>query len=189
MIDKEAHLAQQSEERLHNILMGGVDYQINFNDNQSSFIAYVAGQQTDRDHYTGLFPVRDEYETEEGFEAALYEHLSNPPYGKTSNTTMQGGVNMNHRFNNFVGGTNVVTAGVEYLYDEVLDSIPQYNYGIDQQTKNFAGFLQSDWQINSSFTLLTGVRADKHNLVDHTVFSPRVSLLYRLKSYTQFRLT
>lgn len=189
MIDKQAHLAQQSEERLHNILMGGIDYQINFNDNQSSFIAYFAGQQTDRDHYTGLFPVRDEYETAEDFDAALYEHLSNPPYGKTTNATLQGGLNMNHRFNNFVGGTNVVTAGVEYLFDEVLDSIPQYKYGIDQQTKNFAGFLQSDWQINPSFTLLMGLRADKHNLVDHTVFSPRVSLLYRLKSYTQFRLT
>ncbi|HAH58052.1 MAG TPA: hypothetical protein DCL86_07885, partial [Bacteroidales bacterium] len=60
MIDKEAHLAKQSEERMHNIFMGGVDYQINFNDDNSSFIAYAAGQITDRRHYTGLYPVRGE---------------------------------------------------------------------------------------------------------------------------------
>ena len=42
MIDKAAHLTQQSEERIHHVLMGGLDYQINFNDDESSLITYVA---------------------------------------------------------------------------------------------------------------------------------------------------
>ena len=33
------------------------------------------------------------------------------------------------------------------------------------------------------------MRADKHNLVDRVILSPRVSLLYKLKTFTQFRLT
>src|SRR5690554_2904412 len=88
MIDKLAHLAKQSEERIHHILMGGLDYEIDFNNYLSSINAYVAGQKTDRDHYTGLYPERDEYETEAEFEDALMEHLADPPYGKTDNTTL-----------------------------------------------------------------------------------------------------
>lgn len=189
MIDKLAHLAKQSEERIHHILMGGLDYEIDFNNYLSSINAYVAGQKTDRDHYTGLYPERDEYETESEFEDALMEHLADPPYGKTDNTTLQGGINMNHKLTDFFSGTNQLTAGIEYVYDEVVDSIPQYDYEIDQQTKNFGAFLQSDWKINNEFTLLTGLRADKHNLLDYTIVSPRISLLYRLKEYTQFRAT
>lgn len=89
----------------------------------------------------------------------------------------------------FLGGTNVLTVGAEYVYDEVLDTIPAYNYEIDQITGNFGAFLQSDWEIRKGFTLLAGLRADKHNLLDKMVFSPRVSLLYKLKTFTQFRLT
>lgn len=189
MTSKLAHLAKQSEERIHHILMGGLDYEIHFNDYLTSVNAYLAGQQTDRDHYTGLYPERDEFETETEFKDALFEHLSNPPVGKTDNTTMQGGVSINHNLTNFLSGTNMLTGGVEYLYDEVVDSIPQYGYEIDQQTKNLGAFLQSDWRINKAFTLLTGVRADKHNFLDNAILSPRVSLLYKLKDYTQIRAT
>jgi len=52
MVQKPAFLAQQSEERTHHVLMGGIDYQLNFNRDNSSFIAYMAGQQTKRNHYT-----------------------------------------------------------------------------------------------------------------------------------------
>jgi len=195
--DKQPHLAQQSEERVHNIIMGGVDYQINFNNENSSFITYAAGQYTDRDHYTGLYPVRDEFiadtltpeQIDARFEQAEFEHLSNPPYGYTYNTTWQSGVQLNHKIQGFIKGNNVFILGAEYKYDDVLDSIPSYNYGTDQTTQNTSGFIQSDWQIFPSFTLLTGLRADKHNLVDDVIFSPRVSLLYRLRDYTQFRLT
>ena len=189
MIDKLAHLAKQSEERIHHIMMGGLDYEIHFNNNLTSVNAYVAGQKTDRDHYTGLYPERDEFDTQAEFDNALYEHLSNPPYGITDNTTMQGGISINHNLTDFFSGSNHLTGGIEYLYDEVVDSIPQYNYEIDQQSKNFGAFVQSDWRINKEFTLLTGVRADKHNFLDNAIFSPRVSLLYKLKDYTQFRAT
>jgi outer membrane receptor for ferrienterochelin and colicins len=93
MINKEAYLAQQSEERSYNILMGGIDYQINFNQDNSSFIAYFAGQNTTRDHYTGLYPVREEYNSDSAFNDALMTHLEDPPYGFTDNSTFQGGVN------------------------------------------------------------------------------------------------
>lgn len=180
MTTKPAYLAKQSEERTHNVLMGGLDYQINFNDDNSAFIAYLAGQNTDRLHYTGIIP--DD-------EAGRLEHVNNPPYGTTANTTLQGGVQFNHRFMEFIGGKNVMTFGAEYIFDDVLDSIPAYNYVIDQETKNFGFFAQSDWEVIPNFTFLAGLRADKHNLVDKVILSPRFSLLYRYRTNTQFRLT
>ena len=175
-----AYLAQQSEERTHNVLMGGLDYQLNFNDKNSSFIFYVAGQNTGRRHYTGIIP-------DSASEVQL--HALDPPYGHTNNTTLQAGSQLNHRFNDFITGENVITLGAEYVYDDVIDSIPAYSYVVDQLTRNVAGFIQSDWKIQQNLTFLAGLRADKHNLVDRLIVSPRLSLLYRLKNYMQFRLT
>jgi len=180
MVQEPAHMAQQSEERTHYVLMGGLDYQINFNEDNSSFIAYLAGQKTTRDHYTGIMPDAPE---------DLVAHLTDPPYGYTYNLTAQAGTQVNHRLNDFLGGINVLTAGAEFVYDDVLDTIRAYNYAVDQTTGNFGAFLQSDWEIRKGITLLAGLRADKHNLVERVIFSPRISLLYKLKTFTQFRLT
>ncbi|MEN8202970.1 MAG: TonB-dependent receptor [Bacteroidota bacterium] len=180
MINEPAHMALQSEERTHYVLMGGLDYQINFNQENSSFIAYLAGQKTDRDHYTGIVP--DDLDD-------VLAHMIDPPYGYTYNATVQAGTQVNHRLADFFGGTNILTAGVEYVYDDVLDTIRAYNYSVVQTTGNFGAFLQSDWEIRKGLTLLAGLRADKHNLVDRVIFSPRISMLYKLRTFTQFRLT
>ena len=177
--EKPAYLAAQSEERTHNVWMGSADYQINFNKNKSSLITYAAWQSTIRDHYTGIIPDENE---------ALIEHLENPPYGTSDVTTVNTGVQLNHKINKFLTGENVFTLGTEFIYDEVNDAIPAYNYLIDQTTRNYGTFLQSDWNIVKDLTLLSGVRMDIHNLVTQPIFSPRASLLYKLKKNTQFRV-
>lgn len=169
--DLPAYLAEQTEERTHNVIMGGVDYSFSFNDNQSSLAVYLAGQKTDRDHYTGIKPESDE----EGY----LEHIENPPYGITDNQTYMGGVQMNHLLPDFFSGKNNLTFGAEYNYDMVEDEIKAYNYLLDQTTRNVGGYLQSDWEITRKFNLLTGIRADKHNMVDQLIWSPRVSALYK----------
>ena len=180
MIEGAAHLAQQSEERTHYVYTSGLDYQINFNEDNSSFIAYFAAQRTDRDHFTGILP-------DEASEVEQY--ITNPPYGISETTTLQAGTQVNHRLNQFFGGSNVLTFGVEYLLDDVLDQIESYNYLIDQRTENIGFFAQSDWEITPDLNLLAGLRADHHNLLDRIIYSPRLSLLYKLKSATQFRLS
>lgn len=180
MVDKPAYLTQQSEERKHKIWLGSLDYQINFNDDKSSLITYAAWQNTDRTHYTGIIP-----ETE----PELQNHLENPPYGVSDTQTLQGGLQFNYRVDNFLKGTNVFTIGSEYISDKVFDEIRAYNYEIDQHTKDWGSFLQSDWEILPSLNLLSGVRMDVHNLVNDVVFSPRLALLYKLKETTQFRVS
>jgi outer membrane receptor for ferrienterochelin and colicins len=87
-----------------------------------------------------------------------------------------------------MGGENLLTIGGEYVEDDVLDVIEAYNYKVDQLTKNMGLFMQSDWEITQSINLLSGVRADQHNMVDKIIISPRIALLYKLKT-TQLRLT
>ena len=179
MVEKPAYLTQQSEERKTNVWMGSADYQINFNDDNSSFIAYLASQNTKRKHYTGIFPDQ---------EPQVQEHLETPPYGSSDVTTLQGGFQLNHKIYDFIGGTNALTLGAEYIFDDVFDIISSYNYLIDQTTRNIGAFLQSDWELSPSLTLLSGVRMDKHNLIDNLVFNPRLSILYKIRENTQFRL-
>ena len=180
IIDGEPYQALQSEERVHNILMSAIDYQIDFNNNKSSLVTYLAGQKTDRDHYTGIIPDKPD---------EIAAHYQNPPYGFTENSTYQGGIQLNHRIDKFIVGGNTISLGAEYLYDNVLDSIPAYMYKIDQITKNFGAFLQADWQMHKDITFLAGVRMDKHNFIDNMLFSPRLSLLYKLYETTQLRAT
>ena len=177
LTDKPAYLTQQSEERTHNVWMASADYQIT--KENTSLITYAAWQNTKRKHYTGIFP--DEA-------AAIQSHLENPPYGNSNTTTLQGGFQVNHKRYNFIKGSNTFTLGSEYVVDDVFDEISSYNYFIDQKTTDFGLFVQSDWDLSPSVNLLSGVRMDKHSLIDKLVFSPRYSLLYKLKANTQFRL-
>ena len=179
MVEGPAHLAMQAEERTHKVWVGNADYQINFNEDQSSFIAYMGGQYTDRDHFTGIFPEEDD---------EIQAYTQTPPYGISKNTTLQGGLQLNHRFNSVLGGSQVWTLGSEYVWDDVLDQIESYNYIIDQTTRNFGTFLQSDWEHPSGWNVLAGLRVDQHNFVDKLIASPRVSLMYKLNPATQFRL-
>lgn len=189
LIQRAAHLAQQSEERIHHILMGGLDYQINFNEENSSFLVYLASQSTQRNHYTGIYPSQSDFPSDTLFQIAEIGFLKNPPYGYTSNSTFLAGAQVNHRLNDFFGGKNILSLGFEYQYDDISDSIPFYQYGIEQTTRIFSAYLQSDWKITSRVSLLSGARIDKHNLVAHPIVSPRLSLLYRQNPYTQLRLT
>lgn len=180
MTNKEPHLALQSEERNHNVYMASADYQINLNDDNTSIIAYAASQFTYRTHYTGIFPDSSD---------DIVQHLKLPPYGFSENLTVQGGIQVNHRFKEFWLGPNVITAGAEILHDDVFDEIEAYNYLIDQVSVNQGVFLQSDWEISPTINLLAGGRLDKHNFVANPIVSPRLSLMYKPKSTTQYRLT
>ncbi|GAB5417279.1 MAG: TonB-dependent receptor [Crocinitomicaceae bacterium] len=179
MVEGPAHLAQQSEERTHDVYIGSLDYQINFNDGKSSLILYTAGQYTDRDHYTGVLP---DDSTE------LLTHFLDPPYGTSQVTTLQVGTQFNQKVKAFPFGENVFTVGTEYVYDDVLDVIPAYDYVIDQTTRNLGVFAQSDWEIKRNLQLLLGARADQHNFLDAPVVSPRTSLMYTIKDALQLRV-
>ncbi|MER3328094.1 MAG: TonB-dependent receptor, partial [Candidatus Kapaibacterium sp.] len=179
MVEGPAYLAKQSEERTHNVFIGSMDYQLDFNNYKNTLVLYYGGQKTDRDHYTGIIPDEAEEKT---------EFFANPPYGTSDVVTHQGGFQLNNRIDDFIYGNAVLSIGAEYIYDYVYDIIESYNYLIDQTTTDFGAFFQYDWDLVPELNLLTGFRIDKHNLVVNAIVSPRVSLLYKLQETTQFRL-
>lgn len=180
MISGAPHFAMMSEERIHDVLVANIDYTINFNNDLSSFVGYLAAQKTDREHYTGVRP-------ELGSSDDLI-HLTSPPYGTSLSKTSQFGIQLNHKLNNFIG-PNILTVGSEYVSDYVNDEIVSYNYLIDQNVTTKALYLQSDWSLSDKISLLSGVRIDKHSLLDDIVASPRFSFLYNIKKNSQFRLS
>jgi outer membrane receptor for ferrienterochelin and colicins len=161
-IDKAPHIADQAEERTHNILMGGVNYKTSLPNINSSINAYLAGQNTKRKHYTGI------------------DHAD--AYGNTVGQTFMGGLQYN-----YLSNSNSLTAGVEYLYDYVHDEIPLYNYLIDQGTRQLGIYLQDEWKLSKKLSILGGARLDKHNLVDHLVLNPRMNLLFKPFDFSQLR--
>ena len=180
MISGAPHFAMMSEERVHDVLVANIDYTINFNNDLSSFVGYIAAQKTDREHYTGIRP---EVGTSED-----QVHLASPPYGTSLSKTSQLGIQLNHKLNNFIG-PNILTIGSEYVSDYVNDEIISYNYLIDQNITTKALFFQSDWSLNDEISLLSGIRIDKHSLLENIVASPRLSLLYNLRANSQFRIS
>ena len=161
-IEEPAHKADQSEERHHNILFGGLNFKSSLPNINSSMNIYLAGQNTTRKHYTGI----DQADA----------------YGNTLGQTFMGGLQYN-----LYAGKHTFTAGAEYLRDFINDEIDLYDYLIDQTTDQLGVFLQDDWKISSKFGLLAGLRMDKHNLVEYPVFNPRFNLIYKPWDFTQIR--
>jgi outer membrane receptor for ferrienterochelin and colicins len=161
-IELPAHKAEQSEERTHNILMGGLNYKTSLPGINSSMSFYVAGQHTKRKHYTGI-----DYAD---------------AYGNTIGQSAIGGAQYN-----YFSSSHTFTAGVEYLYDFVNDEIPLYNYLVDQTTGQLGIFLQDEWKIGSALSLLGGVRIDRHNMVENPVLNPRINILLKPFDYSQLR--
>lgn len=166
-LDLQADKADQSEYRLHNILVGGFNYEHQSKDKKSSFSIYGSAQNTKRTHYTGIDQI--------------------DAWGRTKNYSMQGGIQYNYTASNFLGGKNTFTTGFENQYEYTFDEIKVYEYLIDQHVNLLGTFLQSDWEISNKFTLLSGLRLNKSNRIDKLVLTPRLSTLYKLNAETQLR--
>lgn len=169
-------LAGQAEERDQELLIGSVDYDRAWNSVHESSI-YGGIQHTTRQHYTGVFPDDPQEQV---------EHVQEPPYGDSKNSTFQGGVlhqitlagnKTDHRF----------SLGIEYKEDLIVDRIPSYNYLIDQNTRIWSAFAEHDLSFKK-MRILLGVRADKHNLLEKPVYSPRVAIKYDLPYNYKLRL-
>ncbi len=180
MVDLPAYLAKQGEEFTHNILMGGADYEITSENQLTTLVLYTAAQGIRKKHFEGVMPDDPD---------ELQDYNNNPPYGNLKNHTIQFGTQVNHTVKDFIRGNNTFTFGAEFITDEIFDEIKTYDHLVDQHTKNFGAFVQSDWEITGKSTLLTGLRADKHNFVDNLVLNPRVSFLFKPDLNTQLRLS
>ena len=70
-----------------------------------------------------------------------------------------------------------LTLGAEYNYDGLEDEVIGYERYMKQKVRIAGTYLQNEWK-NERWSLLVGGRLDKHNLVDHVIFSPRANLRF-----------
>lgn len=167
--DLQPHESDITEQTEHVINSGGLSYDLGWNSYKNRLSVYTSVQHIDRNSYYGA--QRDPN-----------------AYGKTDDLTWVAGATITNRMSNFPIAPAMLTAGVEYQENRLHDIMTGYNRDIKQNVRIASAFVQNEWDMDI-FTLLAGVRMDKHNLIDNPIFSPRVNLLYKPSRNFQARLT
>ncbi len=182
------HFTDITEELDHNTLLGGITYTLDGRDGSSQFSAYLSGQTTQRDSYYGGLG---------GGTTPADSTLALNAYGATDDLALVGGVQYARTFDS----KDILTVGVENQYNDVQDIIPGYNRLVDQQVHMVGVYGQYEWKPINQVTALLGVRYDYATVnglyeigniersagVDVGVLSPRLTLLYDINKFLQFR--
>ena len=210
----EANIAEQIE---HTINGGSLAYDL-FNPNgKGHFSAYASFQNVDRkSYYGGLGELASAAEGQKALNEAYklglsldmseedaaklpddqQEILANAQaydkaqraYNVTHNINYIAGAQYVHNFDRLLFMPADLTVGAEYSFDRIRDRSLGYNSLLEQRVRISSAFVQNEWK-NAHWGLLLGGRLDKHNLISHLIFSPRVNLRYNPTPNTNFRLT
>ncbi len=158
-----------TEQTEHNINGGGLKFDLFSKDYKQHASLYASSQYTKRESYYGA------------------GHNPNA-YGNTTDLTFIGGGQYSYDFDNCLFMPAQFTGGMEFSYDDLQDEMLGYNRVIAQTTRIGSTFLQNEWR-NDKWSFLAGFRLDKHNLIDHVIFSPRANLRYNPTADINMRLS
>lgn len=162
------HEADITEQTKHIINSGGVSYDRYWGEKHKMSV-YGSIQHTDRDSYYGA-------------------QKDMNAYGKTNDLTWVVGGMYVGNMDRCLFAPATFTGGVEYQSNSLHDVMTGYHRDMQQDVRIAGGFVQNEWRLNR-WTMLVGARLDKHNLIDHPIFSPRVNFLYKPSDNLQARLT
>ncbi|OCR34124.1 tonB-denpendent receptor [Bacteroides fragilis] len=162
------HEADITEQTKHIINSGGVSYDRYWGEKHKMSV-YGSIQHTDRNSYYGA-------------------QKDMNAYGKTNDLTWVVGGMYVGNMDRCLFAPAMFTGGVEYQSNSLHDVMTGYHRDMQQDVRIAGGFVQNEWRLNR-WTMLVGARLDKHNLIDHPIFSPRVNFLYKPSDNLQARLT
>lgn len=171
----EANIAEQVE---HNIQGGGLTYDFYSPNENDRLSAYFSFQTTARKSYYGGIGEGTEEDKETAEKA----------YGTTHNFTYVAGTQYVHSFDKLLFMPSDLTLGGEYNFDGLKDFIIGYDRHFKQNVRIGSFFFQNEWK-NKQWSFLVGGRLDKHNLVDHIIFSPRANLRFNPTENVNLRIT
>ena len=177
-LDQIAHVANVTEQVEHNIQGGGLTYDFFSPDEKNRLSAYFSFQTTARKSYYGGIGEG----TEEDIEAA------EKAYGTTHDLTYVAGTQYVHSFGKLLFMPSDLTLGAEYNFDGLKDVILGYDRHFKQDVRIGSFFFQNEWK-NKQWSFLLGGRLDKHNQMDHVIFSPRANLRFNPTENVNLRLT
>lgn len=166
--DLQPHESDITEQTKHVINSGGISYDRYWEENHRMSV-YGSIQHTDRNSYYGA--------------------QKNPnAYGRTKDLTwVLGGMYVGN-MDNFLFAPATFTGGFEYQDNSLHDVMTGYHRDMKQDVRIAGTFIQNEWRMRT-LTMLVGLRMDKHNLIDHLIFSPRINFLYKPSDNFQARLT
>ena len=177
-LDQIAHKANVTEQVEHDIQGGGLTYDFFSPDEKNRLSAYFSFQTTARNSYYGGIG--------EGTEEDIA--MAEKAYGTTHDFTYVAGTQYVHSFDKLLFMPSDLTLGAEYNYDGLKDVILGYDRHFKQNVRIGSFFFQNEWK-NKQWSFLLGGRLDKHNLMDHVIFSPRANLRFNPTENVNLRLT
>lgn len=177
-LDQIAHEANIAEQVEHDIQGGGLTYDFYSPDEKNRLSAYFSFQSTARKSYYGGIGEGTEEDKETAEKA----------YGTTHNFTYVAGTQYVHSFDKLLFMPSDLTIGAEYNHDGLKDIILGYGRHFKQDVNIGSFFFQNEWK-NKQWSFLLGGRLDKHNLMDHIIFSPRANLRFNPTENINLRLT
>ena len=169
MLDRPPHEALIAEQIDHSIDGGSLSFDISSPDRRNRFNAYASFQNTARKSYYGSKQDPD-------------------AYGTTHDLTVAAGMQYIHEFRKLLFMPSELTFGTEYSYDDLGDRSIGYDIHTDQTVHIVGAYLQNEWKTRK-WSLLVGGRLDKHNLVDHVIFSPRVNVRFNPSEAVNLRVS
>lgn len=157
-LDRPAHEALIAEQVEHVNNSGSISLDGQSPDNKHHYSIYTSAQLINRNSYYG-------------------GGMDPNAYGKTRDITSVAGAQYTLNLDRLLFLPAQITAGVEYSYDNMHDVSLGYDHTIDQIVHIASGYLQNEWK-NTNWSILAGVRVDKHNLIETPIFSPRFNIRY-----------
>ena len=169
LLDLPPHETDITEQTDHIINGGGLKFDLFSKDYKHRLNVYTSAQHTKRESYYGA-----------GFDLDAY--------GSTKGMTFVGGAQYSYSWDKCLFMPAEFTGGAEYNYDDLQDKMLGYNRTIAQTVHIGSLFLQNEWK-NQYWGFSIGGRFDKHNLINHVIFSPRANLRYNPSENINFRLS
>lgn len=169
LLDLPPHQADIAEQTEHNINGGGLKFDLFSKDYKHRLNVYTSAQHTQRSSYYGAGKNPD-------------------AYGSTTDMTFVGGTQYSYEWDKCLFMPAEFTGGAEYNYDDLQDKMLGYGRTIEQTVHIGSIFLQNEWK-NDKWSFLVGARMDKHNLIDHAIFSPRANIRFNPISDINLRLS
>ncbi len=106
---------------------------------------------------------------------SLIDDVARKVWGMTENHVYY----VDTQFNHYIGA-HTVSYGMQYRYEDLKDgsmfdeSVPK----TEDDFSNVGFYLQDQWVINKNLEVDPGIRVDKHDNVDGSIYSPRVAARY-----------
>lgn len=169
MMDRPPHEADIAEQLQHAIDGGGIKFDYFSPDEKHRLGIYASAQNTDRDSYYGA-----------GKDPGAY--------GNTKDLTFVTGTQYVYNFDRLWFMPSAFTGGIEYSWDDLKDNMWGYDRHTHQIINIGSAFVQNEWK-NEKLGILVGGRFDKHNLMNHVIFSPRVNLRFNPTENINTRLS